>query len=99
VLYVKHFLDSKFGRSKYGYIGADGDYQEIPTIYMKSPDGSAVKTFTRRQLADYLESKFCDGHHFYSDENICKKFLYAIISPWYEGKINKNGIIQGSNFF
>ena len=91
VLIVKRFLDDNFARVETDDIDANGYPTKVKSVALVSKDKQPLKPMTIAELLLMLEDKFQD---MIKDENDRKLFLKQVITDWYNGNIDKNGILS-----
>jgi hypothetical protein len=91
VLLVKSYLDNHFSRQKYSQPSDEnGEPFEHDVVGWVDSEGEIVKLFNDYQLFDLLQEKF---KNIIADKDERDSFLKKVIIAWYQGKIDKNGVI------
>ena len=91
VLIVKRYLDDNFARVETDDIDANGYPVKVKSVTLVSKDKQPLKPMTIAELLLMLDDKFQD---MIKDENDRKLFLKQVITDWYNGNIDKNGILS-----
>ena len=91
VLIVKKYLDDNFARVETDDIDANGYPTKVKSVTLVSRDKQPLKPMSIADLLLMLDDKFQD---MIKDENDRKLFLKQIITDWYNGNIDKNGILS-----
>lgn len=91
VLIVKKYLDDNFARVESDDIDANGYPTKVKSVTLVSRDKQPLKPMTIAELLLMLDDKFQD---MIKDDNDRKLFLKQIITDWYYGNIDKNGILS-----
>ena len=91
VLIVKKFLDDNFARIETDDIDANGYPTKVKSVTLVSKDKQPLKPMKIAELLLMLDDKFQD---MIKDDGDRKLFLKQIITDWYNGNIDKNGILS-----
>lgn len=90
VLIVKQYLDSNFARVETDDIDANGYPVKIKSVNMLSGNKQPLKPMQVSELLLLLDDKF---NNMIKDDADRKAFLKQVITDWYNGNIDKNGIL------
>lgn len=90
VLAIKEYLDKNFIPDKNLDVDADGDPKLYNTVN-RVIGGQPVQPMRMEELLRHLDDKF---EHMISDKADRRKFLIQVIKDWYNGDIDKNGMLS-----
>jgi hypothetical protein len=91
VLLVKSYLDDNFARVETDDIDANGYPIKVKSVNMLSSNKQPLKPMQVSELLLLLDDKF---NKMIKDDNDRKLFLKQVITDWYNGNIDKNGILS-----
>lgn len=91
VLIVKEYLDNNFARVETDDIDANGYPTKIKSVTLISKEKQPLKPMSIAELLLMLDDKF---HKMITDDNDRKLFLKQVITDWYFGNIDKNGMLS-----
>lgn len=91
VLIVKKYLDDNFARVETDDIDSNGYPVKVKSVNMLSADKQPLKPMQVSELLLLLDDKFIK---MIKDDADRKAFLKQVITDWYNGNIDKNGILS-----
>ena len=96
VLLIKKYLDSHFKQGKMRSMGDNGYFKNTPIVCEIDPKTKEeLRNMTASQLFEMLQDRF---QGIYGDKNKRDSFIKKVMIDWYNGKIDRNGIISTNKY-